>query len=66
MIAQVRDDTGGVRGLGKVEKIYLDNTNLIYALEERIPISVISAKHFFITKCELNRILYLPKSQISK
>ena len=32
MIAQVRDDTGGVRGLGKVEKIYLDNTNLIYAL----------------------------------
>ena len=23
---------GGVRGLGKVEKIYLDNTNLIYAL----------------------------------
>lgn len=32
MIAQVRDDTGGIRGLGKVEKIYLDNTNLIYAL----------------------------------
>lgn len=32
MISQVRDDTGGIRGLGKVEKIYLDNTNLIYAL----------------------------------
>ena len=32
MIAQVRDATGGIRGLGKVEKIYLDNTNLIYIL----------------------------------
>lgn len=32
LIAQLRDDTGGIRGLGKVEKIYLDNTNLIYAL----------------------------------
>lgn len=32
MIGQLRDDTGGIRGLGKVEKIYLDNTNLIYAL----------------------------------
>ena len=32
MIAQVRDDTGGIRGLGKVDKIYLDNTNLIYTL----------------------------------
>lgn len=32
MIVQVRDDTGGVRGLGKVDKIYLDNTNLVYAL----------------------------------
>ena len=32
MIAQLRDDTGGIRGLGKVDKIYLDNTNLIYNL----------------------------------
>lgn len=32
MISQVRDDTGGIRGLGKVEKIYLDNSNLIYSL----------------------------------
>ena len=34
MIAQLRDDTGGVRGLGKIEKVYLDSTNLIYALAE--------------------------------
>ena len=32
MIAHLRDTTSGVRGLGKVEKLYLDNTNLIYAL----------------------------------
>ncbi len=32
LISQLRDDTGGLRGIGKVEKIYLDNTNLIYAL----------------------------------
>lgn len=32
MIAQLRDNTGGIRGLGKVDKIYLDNTNLIYSL----------------------------------
>ena len=32
LISQLRDETGGIRGLGKVEKIYLDNTNIIYAL----------------------------------
>ncbi|WP_053181925.1 ATP-binding protein, partial [Sunxiuqinia dokdonensis] len=32
MIAQLRDSTGGIKGLGKVDKIYLDNTNLIYSL----------------------------------
>lgn len=32
MIVQLRDETGGMRGLGKTEKVYLDNTNIIYAL----------------------------------
>lgn len=32
LISQLRDATGGIRGLGKVNKIYLDNTNLIYSL----------------------------------
>lgn len=32
MIGQLRDDTGGMRGLGKVDKIFIDNTNLMYAL----------------------------------
>lgn len=32
MIAQVRDDTGGMRGLGKVEKVYIDNPTLMMVL----------------------------------
>ncbi|HRP37246.1 MAG TPA: AAA family ATPase [Candidatus Dojkabacteria bacterium] len=32
MIAQLRSETGGIRGMGKVEKVYLDNTNLIHNL----------------------------------
>lgn len=34
MIIQLKDDTGGIRSLGKVEKVYLDNSNLIYALAD--------------------------------
>lgn len=34
MISQLRDATGGIRGLGKVEKVYLDNTNLAFNLAE--------------------------------
>ena len=32
LIAQLRDDAGGIRGLGKVDKVYWDNPNLIHAL----------------------------------
>ena len=32
MIGQLRDNTGGIRGIGKVEKVYLDNTCLSYLL----------------------------------
>ena len=32
MIAQLRNATSGIRSLGKVEKLYIDNTNLIYTL----------------------------------
>lgn len=35
MIAQLRDAVGGIRGLGKTEKIYLDNPNLIYTLSPK-------------------------------
>lgn len=32
MIGQLRDDTGGMRGLGKVEKVFLDNPTLMSVL----------------------------------
>ncbi len=32
MIAQLRDNTGGMRGLGKVEKVFIDNPNLMNVL----------------------------------
>lgn len=32
LIGQLRDDTGGMRGLGKVEKVYIDNPSLMNAL----------------------------------
>lgn len=32
MIGQLRDDTGGIRGIGKVEKVYLDNATLAHLL----------------------------------
>lgn len=32
MIGQLRSATGGIRSLGKVDKVYLDNTNIIYNL----------------------------------
>ncbi len=35
MIGLLRDDTSGLRALGKVEKVYVDNTNLMFALSEQ-------------------------------
>ncbi len=32
LIGQLRDETCGIRGLGKVDKVYLDNTNIIFNL----------------------------------
>ncbi len=32
LISLLRDDTAGLRALGKIEKLYLDNPNLMYAM----------------------------------
>jgi len=37
MIGQLRDDTGGMGGLGKVEKVYVDNPNLMSVLANGRP-----------------------------
>ena len=37
MVSQLRSETNGIRGLGKVDKVYLDNTNLVYGLAHENP-----------------------------
>lgn len=37
LLMQLRNDVGGLRELGKVEKVYIDNPNLMYALGEEAP-----------------------------
>lgn len=37
LIARLRDQSTGIIGLGKVNKVYLDNTNLVYYLSEKEP-----------------------------
>ena len=32
LIGQLRNETSGIRGLGKVDRVYLDNTNIIFNL----------------------------------
>lgn len=32
LIGQLRNETSGIRGIGKVDKVYLDNTNIIFNL----------------------------------
>lgn len=48
LLSQLRDATGGIRGLGKVDKIYLDNTNLIYNLgRDTVEIGNVRETFFF-------------------
>lgn len=37
VINQLRDDTKGIKLLGKIDKVYLSNTNLAYAISEQTP-----------------------------
>lgn len=57
MIMQLRDDTEGIRGLGKVEKVYLDNPNLIYALADgEVNIGNVS-ETFFLNQMKVRNIV---------
>ena len=48
LIEQLRDDTGGIRGVGKVSKVYLDNPNLMYLLgKENTDIGNVRETFFF-------------------
>ena len=48
LIGQLRNETGGIRGLGKVDKVYLDNTNIIFNLVgEKLNIGNLRETFFF-------------------
>ena len=48
LIGQLRDSTGGIQGLGRVDKVYLDNPTLIYVLgKEKTEIGTIRETFFF-------------------
>ena len=48
LIGQLRISTGGIQGLGKVDKVYLDNANLIYALgSQNTEIGTVRETFFF-------------------
>ena len=58
LIAQLHDSTKGVRGLGKVEKVYLDNTNLSFALTSETPDIGNQRETFFFNQMRVNYTVY--------
>ena len=57
LIARLRDQAGGIIGLGKVEKVYLDNSNLIYFLSEKEPEMGNIRETFFMNQMRVNNAL---------
>lgn len=54
LIARLRSHASGIIGLGKVEKVYLDNCNLIYYLSAKQPETGNIRETFFINQMRVN------------
>jgi predicted AAA+ superfamily ATPase len=54
LIARLRDQASGIIGLGKVDKVYLDNPNLVYHLAEREPEIGNVRETFFLNQMSVN------------
>ena len=54
LIARLRDQADGIIGMGKVEKIYLDNSNLIYYLSAKEPEIGNISETFFMNQTRVN------------
>jgi len=61
LIAQLRDNTGGIRGLGKVDKVYLDNPNLMNALSNDKPDVGNMRETFFFNQMRVNNDVIVSK-----
>lgn len=58
IVAQLRSTTEGIRLLGKVEKTYLDNTNLAYALSDSKPEIGNIRETFFLSQMKINNDVF--------
>nr|WP_287937367.1 AAA family ATPase [Algoriphagus sp.] len=54
MITQLRSQTDGIRGLGKIDKVYLENTNLVYSLVEDLQNKGNIRETFFLNQVKVN------------
>jgi hypothetical protein len=54
MVSQLRSETKGIRGLGKVDKVYLDNTNLVFGLAHENPNKGNIRETFFMNQLRVN------------
>lgn len=54
LLTLLRDNTAGLRQLGKIEKVYLDNPNLMYALATEMPNIGNVRETFFLNQMRVN------------
>jgi len=54
MLIQLRSSTEGIRALGKVDKVYLDNTNLVYSLADENQNTGNVRETFFLNQLSVN------------
>lgn len=62
MISQIRDTTGGIMALGKVEKVYLDNTNIANVLGEQATDIGNIRETFFYNQMRVNNKVFASKT----
>lgn len=58
IVEQLRNSTGGIRNLGKVEKVYLDNPNLIHLLAEEKPNVGNVRETFFLNQMRVRQTVF--------
>jgi predicted AAA+ superfamily ATPase len=62
IVMQLRDKTEGIRAMGKVEKIYLDNPNLMYAIGSNATEIGNVRETFFLNQMKLDKTVYSHKN----
>lgn len=58
IISMLRNHTSGIRLLGKIEKIYLDNTNLVFSIAEGTANTGNIRETFFLNQMKVNHSLF--------